>query len=164
MGNWWEQAFTAFKDDFSDLGDATWFARLVLRLSLAAILGGILGLEREHAGKSAGARTHMLVALGAAVSTFVAQQSGMTSEGISRVVQGIVAGIGFLGAGAILKSSEEGQIKGLTTAAGIWLTAAIGLAAGLGREATALVSTFFAWLVLAAIPALHAAYNRRRRR
>jgi putative Mg2+ transporter-C (MgtC) family protein len=77
----------------------------------------------------------------------------MVSEAeLSRVIQGVVAGIGFLGAGAILKGDDEKDLKGLTTAAGIWLTAAIGVAAGLGRESSAILCTVFALLVLVVIP------------
>jgi putative Mg2+ transporter-C (MgtC) family protein len=76
-------------------------------------------------------------------------QAGMPVEDVSRVMQGITAGIGFLGAGAILKLESENVIKGLTTAAGVWLTAAVGVAAGMGLEATAVLSAVFAWVVLA---------------
>src|SRR4051794_25746863 len=96
---------------------------------LAAMLGGVLGVERERSGKSTGLRTHMIVALGAAMFALVPQQAGMTLADMSRVIQGIVAGIGFIGAGAILKHSEANEVYGLTTAAGLWLTAAIGMAA-----------------------------------
>ena len=119
------------------------------------LLGGLLGWEREHAGKAAGVRTHMLVAMGAALFVLVAQQAGIEAADNSRVLQGIIAGVGFLGAGTILKGDAESQVKGLTTAAGIWLTAAIGVAAGLGREATAVLSTVLALVVLWAIPMLH---------
>jgi uncharacterized membrane protein YhiD involved in acid resistance len=114
------------------------------------LLGGALGWERERAGKAAGMRTHMLVAMGAAFFVFVPQQSGMSAEGLGRVIQGLVAGIGFLGAGAILKPSEgdDSQVRGLTTAAGIWFTAAVGVAVGLGREATAVLGTLLALAVL----------------
>ena len=86
----------------------------------------------------------MLVALGAALFVLVPQQAGVTAADMTRVLQGLVAGIGFLGAGAILKKGDEGEIEGLTTAAGIWLTAAIGIAAGMGREASAVLSTVLA--------------------
>jgi len=162
MDTWWQRAAEAVGQDFSDLNDPGALARLIVRLILAAVLGGVLGFERQHSGKAAGVRTHMLVALGAAVFTFVAQQSGMDHEGMSRVIQGLTAGIGFLGAGAILKMSDQGEIRGLTTAAGIWLTAAIGLAAGMGRESTAIVCTGIALIILAIIPRLEAFYQNRR--
>lgn len=138
--------------EFSDVPDATEATRIVVRLALAALLGGLLGLEREAKGKAAGVRTHMLVAMGAALFVLVSQQAGVQSADMSRVVQGVIAGVGFLGAGTILKGDAESQVKGLTTAAGIWLTAAIGVAAGLGREMTAVLSTVLALVVFSAIP------------
>jgi putative Mg2+ transporter-C (MgtC) family protein len=113
------------------LPDATEFARAVVRLLIAALLGAVVGFERERAGKAAGLRTHMLVALGAALLMLAAAESGMTSSDLSRIIQGVITGIGFLGAGSILKSEEHREIRGLTTAAGIWLTAGVGVAAGL---------------------------------
>ncbi|MNT39456.1 putative Mg(2+) transport ATPase [compost metagenome] len=118
---------------------------------MAVILGGLLGYERERSGKAAGLRTHMLVALGAAIFVLVPLQGGMQVGDLSRVLQGVIAGIGFLGAGAIIKLSDEREIHGLTTSASIWMTAAIGVAAGMGREATAVVSTLMALFVLAVL-------------
>jgi putative Mg2+ transporter-C (MgtC) family protein len=138
--------------EFSDVPDAAEATRIVVRLVIAAVLGGLLGWEREHKGKAAGVRTHMLVSLGAALFVLVSQQAGINSADMSRVVQGVIAGVGFLGAGTILKGDAESQVKGLTTAAGIWLTAAIGVAAGLGREATAVLSTLLALAIFSAIP------------
>jgi putative Mg2+ transporter-C (MgtC) family protein len=157
--NWWQQIGETIASEFSDLPDAEQATRVMLRLLLAALLGGLLGIEREQKGKAAGVRTHMLVAMGAALFVLVSQQSGMLSADLSRVVQGVVAGIGFLGAGTILKGhakgdNDEEQVKGLTTAAGIWLTAAIGVAAGMGREATAVLSTLLALGILALVPRL----------
>ena len=135
--------------DFSDIPSANEVVRILARLIVAAALGGVLGFERERSGKSAGLRTHMLVSLGAALFVLVPQQAGMQIGDLSRVIQGVVTGIGFLGAGAILKHSEEHKIRGLTTAAGLWLTAAIGMAAGMGREVTAILGTVLAFVVLA---------------
>ena len=84
----------------------------------------------------------------------LASQGGMQDAELSRVLQGVIAGVGFLGAGTILKAEHEDKVRGLTTAAGIWLTAAIGVAAGLGREATAVLSTLLALGVFALVPAL----------
>jgi putative Mg2+ transporter-C (MgtC) family protein len=140
------------REEFSDLADVTQIARVLLRLLLAALLGGVLGYERESRGKAAGVRTHMLVAMGAALFVVVPQQGGMDSADISRVIQGIVAGIGFLGAGAIIKHASEQQVQGLTTAAGIFMTAAIGVACGLGRESTAVLATVLALVALALVP------------
>ncbi|AEG91823.1 MgtC/SapB family protein [Ramlibacter tataouinensis] len=131
--------------DFRDLEDIT---RIVLRLLLAALLGAMLGYEREHAGKAAGLRTHMLVSLGSALFVLAALQSGIEPGDLSRVIQGVVAGIGFLCAGAILKSAQDDQVRGLTTAAGLWMTSAIGMTAGLGREAIAVFSALLALGVL----------------
>jgi putative Mg2+ transporter-C (MgtC) family protein len=113
------------------------------------LLGGLLGYERESVGASAGLRTHMLVSLGSALFILIPLQAGMRIEDLSRVLQGVTAGIGFLGAGAILKQQDRNDIKGLTTAASVWLAAAIGVAAGMGREATAVASAVFAFVILA---------------
>src|SRR4051812_37897499 len=139
MRPWWRLVWDALYADFSDLPDAGQVTHVVVRLLLAAALGGLLGWERERAGKAAGRRTHMLVALGATFFVFVPQQAGMSQADLSRVIQGLVAGIGFIGAGAILKEGEGRRVRGLTTAAGIWLTAAVGVAVGLGREASAVL-------------------------
>ena len=90
----------------------------------------------------------MLVAMGAALSLVVADRLGMPPADQSRVIQGIVTGIGFLGGGAILKMTEQRRIRGLTTAAGIWMTAAIGIAAGTGKLTTAAVATVLTFIVL----------------
>lgn len=163
---WWQQIATTIASEFSDVPDAGEATRIVVRLTVAGVLGGLLGWEREHAGKAAGIRTHMLVAMGAALFVLVAQQVGIGPADNSRVIQGIVAGVGFLGAGTILKGDGDGesQVRGLTTAAGIWLTAAIGVAAGLGREMTAVLSTVLALAVLWAIPMLHDATQSRSQR
>lgn len=149
--------------EFSDLGDPEQLTRLVLRLLLAALLGGLLGWERESKGKSAGLRTHMLVAIGAAVFVMIPQQHGLQDAELSRIVQGVIAGIGFLCAGTIIKGRGEEQVQGLTTAAGLWLTAAIGVAVGLGREASAVLSTLLALVIFNLLPALDRAIERRKR-
>lgn len=149
---WWQVIGQTVASEFSDVPDLAQATRIVLRLALAALLGGLLGLEREHKGKAAGVRTHMLVAMGAALFVLIPQQAGIQSADLSRVIQGVVAGIGFLCAGSILKSEDEDRVRGLTTAAGMWLTAAIGMAAGLGREATAVISTVLALVILSLVP------------
>lgn len=151
---WLQQAGETIASEFSDLPDAAQVTRILLRLTLAALLGGLLGIEREQKGKAAGVRTHMLVAMGAALFVLLSQQVGMASADLSRVVQGVIAGVGFLGAGTILKSNDEDKVKGLTTAAGIWLTAAIGVAAGLGRESTAVLSTLLTLAIFTLMPRL----------
>ena len=148
---WWVESWVTIQGEFSDLPDVAEVTRLCLRLLIAMILGGVLGFERERSGASAGFRTHMLVALGSALFVLVPLQAGTDLSDMSRVLQGVIAGIGFLGAGAILKSSDDQQVRGLTTAASIWLTAAIGIAAGMGREATAVLSTLFALVILFAL-------------
>jgi len=144
---WWTQSWITIQGEFSDLGDPSDVTRVCVRLLVALALGALLGYERESAGAAAGLRTHMLVSLGSALFILVPFQAGMSLEDISRVLQGVTAGIGFLGAGAIIKLRNE-DIKGLTTAAGIWLTAAVGIAAGMGLEATAILSALFGWIVL----------------
>lgn len=150
----WATILETLKSEFSDAPDAEQVTRILVRLLLAAVLGGMLGYERESRGKAAGIRTHMLVAMGAALFVLVPQLDGMAIADMSRVVQGIVTGIGFLGAGAIIKHRTEEDTQGLTTAAGIWMTAAIGVACGLGRESTALLSALLALAVLAVLPRL----------
>ncbi|MBP6406737.1 MAG: MgtC/SapB family protein [Proteobacteria bacterium] len=149
---WWQVIGQTVASEFSDVPDLAQATRIVLRLMLAALLGGLLGLERENKGKAAGVRTHMLVAMGAALFVLIPQQAGIVPADLSRVIQGVVAGIGFLCAGSILKSEDEDRVRGLTTAAGMWLTAAIGMAAGLGREATAVISTVLALVILSLVP------------
>lgn len=138
--------------EFADATDPEQITRIVVRLAMAALLGGLVGRQRERMRKAAGARTHMLVAMGAALFVLVPEQGGMALGDLSRVVQGIIAGMGFLGAGAILKNQSELSIVGLTTAAGVWMTAAIGVACGLGRESTALISTVLVLFVFAVVP------------
>jgi putative Mg2+ transporter-C (MgtC) family protein len=138
------------------LADRQQLARLIIRLLAATLLGAIVGLERERAGKPAGLRTHTLVCLGTAIFVLVCSGVGMSSDGLSRVIQGIVTGIGFIGAGSILKLSEERDIRGLTTAAGIWMTAAIGVSVGLGSLGVAGLSTLLAIIILAVVGAVEA--------
>jgi len=162
MSGIWEQIGSTIAAEFSDLKDVTEITRISLRLLIAAILGGLLGYEREQRGKSAGVKTHMLVCIGAALFVLIPQEAGVIAEAdLSRIMQGIISGIGFLGAGAILKGTDEKDLKGLTTAAGIWLTAAIGVAAGLGRESSAILCTVLALIVLVAIPKMAGLIDRK---
>lgn len=115
-----------------------WLA-LTGRLALALAIGGVIGWEREITGKAAGLRTHMLVSLGAALFVLLplqlSESESLDANALSRVVQGIATGVGFLGAGEILhRSSQEGKpvVRGLTSAAAIWTTAALGITAGCG--------------------------------
>nr|ABW82959.1 putative magnesium transporter [uncultured bacterium pEAF66] len=148
MDEWWIVSWMTIQAEFSDLGDAADITRVIVRLTVAVALGAMLGYERESVGASAGLRTHMLVSLGSALFVLIPLQAGMQVADVSRVLQGVTAGVGFLGAGAILKSQSDNQITGLTTAAGVWLTAAIGVAAGMGREGTAVLTAVFALSIL----------------
>ena len=123
---------------------------LLLRLGAAAVIGSGIGIDREVRGKPAGMRTHALVSLGAALVTVVIVRVAPSNvehvDAISRVIQGIIAGVGFLGGGAILKSSES--VPGLTTAASIWFVAALGIACGTGQWIAALIAVVFALVIL----------------
>jgi len=130
-------------------------------LVVAMLLGGVVGIQREWTGKPAGLRTHMLVALGAALFVLGPVEAGMTSADLSRVIQGLATGIGFIGGGAILKLSEERDIRGLTSAAGIWMTAAMGVAVGLGRIGMALLSALLTWFILAVVGKIEHRIERR---
>ena len=143
------------------LPDGRHLAIVMIRVTAAVILGGILGVQRERAGKPAGLRTHMIVCLGTAVVVLACLASSMDMSGLSRVIQGIVTGIGFIGAGSILKLSEQREIRGLTTAAGLWMTAAIGVAVGLGSLGVALIGTATTFIVLSLIGAVESRLDKR---
>ncbi|VXB44100.1 Methyltransferase [Luteimonas sp. 9C] len=136
------------------LPDVDTATTIVVRVLVAAVLGGMVGWEREHKGRAAGLKTHILVSIGSALFVLAPLLSGIEGGDVTRVMQGIVSGIGFLGAGAILKLDKGGRVEGLTTAAGVWMTAAIGMAAGMGQEMVALVTTVMALLVVGAVPRL----------
>ncbi len=148
MNSAWDTILATVQQEFSDIPDMEQFTRVVVRLLMAMLLGALIGYERERSDSAAGLRTHMLVSLGAALFVLAPLQAGMELGDLSRVLQGIIAGIGFLGAGAVLKLKDDGVIRGLTTAAGIWGTAAIGITAGLGLETTAVLSTFMVLIIL----------------
>ncbi len=122
--------------------------RVVARVAVAALLGALLGWERERAGKAAGLRTHMLVALGAALFVLFPAEAGMDIADLSRVIQGVATGIGFIGAGTILKRPEAEHVEGLTTAASIWLTGAIGMSVGAGQLWLSALCAVSAWIIL----------------
>lgn len=133
-------------------------AVVALRLIVAVVLSGLLGANRERADKPAGLRTHMLVALGCA--SFTALGFGISSDSTeptlhpdpSRVVQGVIGGLGFLGAGSIIKDAREhgeGNVYGLTTAASIWVAGAIGVASGMGAYAAAAATAVLGLVILA---------------
>jgi len=115
---------------------------MVLRFLLATALGAGIGYQRERAGKTAGLRTHMLVSCGAALFTLVSVYGfGAAGVDISRVAAGVVVGVGFIGGGVIFRGARGEEVAGLTTAATIWVTAAIGLAAGAGMYLLSLIAT-----------------------
>lgn len=139
----------------NDFGADLSLRDVVIRLAVATLIGAVLGLNREIRGKPAGLRTHALVALGTALVTLTglslaAHDGEFDSNSVSRVIQGVVAGIGFLGGGTILKSDTGEQISGLTTAASLWLVAALGVACGAGLWLMAVVALGLALLVLIA--------------
>jgi putative Mg2+ transporter-C (MgtC) family protein len=128
--------------------DAEPLVRIVVRLLAAAILGGVLGIERQYEHKSAGMRTHMLVALGSALFMAAPMLGGVSAEHMTRVIQGIATGIGFVGGGTILKLTDQNEVRGLTTAANIWLAAAVGVAVGAGWLVPAVLGTVLALVIL----------------
>lgn len=138
--------------------DTPELARIAWRLGAAAILGALIGIEREWMRKAAGLRTHTTVSLASA--TFVLAVSESDAD-IARVIQGIAAGIGFLGAGTILKGDSTATIQGLTTAATIWLTAGIGAAAGAGQVGVAMISVVAALITLSIFNGVERAIERR---
>lgn len=127
---------------------------LFLRLISAVAIGGVIGWNRQIAGKPAGLRTHMLVCLGAALMVLIPLQisASPAPEAVSRVIQGVATGFGFVGAGEIVQQSlhtvGQPKIQGLTSAAAIWITAALGIATGCGFWVTSLVGTLLVWLIL----------------
>ena len=140
----WQELVNDFPDDVE-------VARVTVRLVVAILLGGILGLQKAHVGKAAGMRTHMLVTLGSALVVLVPNLTGMTSADLSRIIQGTLTGIGFLGGGVILKMSEQHQIVGITTAASIWLTAILGIVTGTGRLGLAVVGAILCDIILSVL-------------
>jgi putative Mg2+ transporter-C (MgtC) family protein len=119
---------------------------IVLRVVVAAVVGALIGLNRDLHGKPTGVRTLGLVGLGSALAVLAV--AGDDSAAASRVIQGIVTGIGFLGAGVIIRPMAKGQVHGLTTAASVWLTAALGAACGVGAWRLVAVGVPVAFLVL----------------
>ena len=145
--------FNALAAEFA-LPDPAVVTACAVRLGMAAVLGGIIGWEREQKGRAAGLKTHILVSVGSALFILAPSIAGIPGSENTRVMQGIVSGIGLLGAGAILRNRAGTQVEGLTTAASIWMTAAIGMTAGMGLEILAMLATGITWLVTAAIPKL----------
>jgi putative Mg2+ transporter-C (MgtC) family protein len=133
---------------FGILPDADQVLRVCSRLVAAVLLGAVVGIQRELQGKPAGLRTHSLVTLSAALFVIVPLEAGMDIADVSRVIQGVSTGIGFIGAGVILKLREARDVVGLTTSATIWAATAIGIAIGLGYVVYAAAGVLLTWLVL----------------
>jgi putative Mg2+ transporter-C (MgtC) family protein len=150
----------AWQSVVGNLPDAPEVLRVGLRLLTAMFVGACVGLQRQITHHSAGFRTHILVALGSALLVIAGSESGMSAADLSRIIQGIVTGIGFLGGGAILKLTSEQEIRGLTTAAGIWMTAATSIAAGLGRIITSLIALLLTLIVLGVLIKVEKRFNR----
>jgi putative Mg2+ transporter-C (MgtC) family protein len=129
--------------------DAGQLVRVLVRLLAALAVGALIGYQRERVGKAAGLRTHMLVSMGTALFVISAVEAQMEPDAISRVLQGLITGIGFLGAGVVMKLQQAKEIRGLTTAAGIWMTAAVSATVGLGQIGLGLIAAVLAWVVLA---------------
>jgi putative Mg2+ transporter-C (MgtC) family protein len=134
-----------------EVPDVTWMVRATVRLLFAAVLAGVIGWQRERTHKTAGLRTHMLVALGSAIFTLVTLEADHNVGDVSRVIQGIAAGMGFIGGGVILKPTGEHQVFGLTTAATLWLVAAVGVAAGLGCLGSAIIGIVLTYGIVAGL-------------
>lgn len=140
---------------------------MMSRLCLALGVGAIVGLDRELRHKSAGLRTHMLVSLGSAIFVIISLQVGTEDtyqNELSRVIQGIAAGVGFLGGGVILREAQHdagsAEVRGLTSAAAIWVAAALGIAAGCGLWQLSISSAVLAWLVLSLFKRLQKHHRR----
>ena len=144
--------------------DTHQLVRVTFRLLVALAIGSAIGWQRELTHKPAGLRTHMLVGLGTALFVVGAAESGMRPDSLSRIMQGLAAGIGFLGGGVILKLASEREVHGLTTAAGIWMTAAASAAAALGQTAVALIGMLLGLLVLIVFHRLEKELNHRARK
>ena len=156
---------------FGELGEKSYtvtYMTVLVRLLLAAVFGAMVGVEREVHGRAAGLRTHMMVSLGAALTTllgcFNVEVLGITWADPMRVGAQVISGIGFLGAGTILLKKENSQITGLTTAAGLWVTAVIGLASGAGFYEGAFVTAVLATIIFTLVSKLEFAMNSRRQR
>jgi putative Mg2+ transporter-C (MgtC) family protein len=131
----------------------TGLLEVIARLLVATLAGGVIGVEREIHAKPAGVRTHALVALGSAlvvISGTLLVAAPSEGEAVSRIIQGLLGGIGFLGAGTILQRTTGKEVHGLTTAASLWVVAIIGVSAGLGQWRITLAAAIIVLLVLLA--------------
>jgi putative Mg2+ transporter-C (MgtC) family protein len=131
----------------SGLLPISWLA-IIGRLLIAVVLAALIGFDREYSHKAAGLRTNMLVALGAALFIIIPIQSGIAESdptALARNLQGIITGVGFIGAGSVLR---EDRVRGLTSAAAIWISAGIGISAGLGQWQISIFGTGLALVIL----------------
>jgi putative Mg2+ transporter-C (MgtC) family protein len=140
---------TLLQEVGATMPDGPQLIRVMLRLLAALAVGALIGFQRERMVKAAGLRTHMLVAMGTALFVICAVEAQMGPDAVSRVLQGLITGIGFLGAGVVMKIQEAKEIRGLTTAAGVWMTAAASATVGLGQIGVGLIAAVMAWVVLA---------------
>jgi len=136
-----------------DTGSFSDFGVVLARLGAAAVIGGIVGLNREMHGKPAGVRTLALVGLGAALATYLSIEvtaSGKVADmgAVTRVIQGVLTGVGFLGAGVIFRGEDSKQVTGLTTAATVWVVACLGIACGAGRWHAVIAATLLTLIIL----------------
>ncbi|MCK4753564.1 MAG: MgtC/SapB family protein [Planctomycetes bacterium] len=135
----------------------------VLRVVLAVVFGAAIGLERELRGKAAGLRTNVLICIGAAIFTLISRQmTAGSADSLTRIAAGVVTGVGFLGAGAIIQ--DRGGVHGMTTAATIWVVASIGMACGAGIYLLAAVGTFIAIITLIGLGELEKPLSRYRKK
>lgn len=132
----------------------------LIAIILAVVFGAFIGLEREFSGKAAGLRTNVLICLGAALFTILSRKMA-GDDSLTRIAAGVVTGVGFLGAGAIIQ--DRGGIHGLTTAATIWLVASIGMACGGRFYILALITTIMAIIVLAGLSKIEEQIKKLRR-
>ena len=156
---------------FGELGEKSYtvtYMTVLLRLLIAAVFGAMVGVEREVHGRAAGLRTHMMVSLGAALTTllgcFNVEVLGITWADPMRVGAQVISGIGFLGAGTILLKKDSSKITGLTTAAGLWATAAIGLAVGYGLYEPAIVTVIVVVIAFTLMSRVEFTMHRKRQR
>jgi putative Mg2+ transporter-C (MgtC) family protein len=137
-----------------DLGDPSQLSelgRLIFRLALAMALGAIMGWQHERQGDAAGLRTHMLVAIGTTLFLLLLPQAGLSGTELGKVLASLLAGLGLLCAGILLRQRGNGRVVDLTSAGGIWVTGAIATAVGVGQATTAIVGTLFAAATLSVL-------------
>jgi putative Mg2+ transporter-C (MgtC) family protein len=140
--------------EFFGVRDQVGPTQIMVRLGLAVVLGALLGIERQREGKAAGLRTHMLVALGSSLFVLASLTSDMPVSDLSRVIQGVATGIGFMGAGTILKLPRQREIEGLTTAASVWLTAGVGIGIAMGRLWLSIAAAILGYVILSFVGAV----------